>query len=242
MAEAVNASESCITHEGHRQRMLDTYLKNGIDAFSDVQVLEFLLGYALARVDTNGLAHALLDHFGALHKVFDAPVEQLIQVKGVGLRTAALIRFTGTLWNRTEVSRLSGVKCFRSIPEIGRFLVAKIGIYREERAYLLCLDNSARMIDFRELTRGGVNSVNLPYRKLVETALLHNAAMVVLAHTHVCGSAVPSVEDVSYTRQAQKALKMVDVVLIDHMVISENSYISMKSSGMLNEEAGSSGL
>ena len=131
-------------HVGHRKRMLERFQKNGLDAFSDVETLEFLLGYALARIDTNVIAHRLLNRFGNLSRVFDAPVELLTQVEGVGLRTASLIRLCAALWNRTEEVRLSNERYLRTTSEVGQYLVAKIGAYREERAFLLCLDNSCK--------------------------------------------------------------------------------------------------
>lgn len=221
-------------HAGHRSRMQGRFLKTGIDGFSDVEVLEFLLGYALPRINTNELAHCLLDTFGDLHKVFTAPVEQLVTVSGVGPRTAVLIRFSAALWNRVEQARLANEKVFRTIPAIGKYLVAQLGDYREERAFLMCLDNSCRLQDFRELTRGTVSAVNLPYRRVVEVALLNNASTVILAHNHLGGSALPSLEDVRYTDGLRRALDLMDVTLADHIVVSGRSYVSMKSSGMLN--------
>ena len=71
-------------HNGHRQRMRKRFLDHGIDNFDDHNVLEMLLFYSNARSDTNPLAHELIDHFGSLSAVFDAPMEELMAVKGVG--------------------------------------------------------------------------------------------------------------------------------------------------------------
>lgn len=220
-------------HAGHRKRLLESYLKNGIEAFSDVEVLEFLLGYGIARRDVNPLAHRLLDEFGNLHRVFEAPVSQLTRVPGVGPRSAALIRFAAELWGRCESSRVSKEVVLRSTKDIGRYLLARADGLREERAWLLSLDARCRVIECRELCRGAVNSVNLPYRKLVEAALLANASSVVLAHNHTTGTMIPSLEDLEYTRGAGRALQTVDVVLADHILLGGRSYLSMNASGMM---------
>ena len=225
-------------HTGHRQRMLETYLKSGVGAFSDVEALEFLLSYARPRVDTNVLAHRLLERFGVLHKVFTAPMAQLLQVEGVGERTAAMLCLIADMWHRSEESRHGEVRVFREIPEIGDYLISRIGGCREERAFLLSMDTRARMTDFREVSRGSISSVSLPFRRVVEVALMNNAAMVVLAHTHVGGSPIPSVEDIEYTRDLQRALRMVDVLLFDHIVVSERSYVSMRESKMIGKIIG----
>ena len=220
-------------HAGHRQRMLETYLKSGAEALSDVEILELLMGFAIARRDVNPIAHALLREFGSLHRVFEVPAAQLTRVPGVGPRTAALLRLCAELWGRCEQSRSAGARFLRSTQEIGQFLVARTDALREERAWLLCLDGKCRVLAFRELCRGAANAVNLPYRKLVETALLESASSVILAHNHINGTLIPSLEDVEYTRGALRALELVDVVLADHFILGGRSYTSMRASNML---------
>lgn len=220
-------------HSGHRARMLETYLSAGIGGLSDVEALELLLGYAIARRDVNPLAHRLLDEFGSLHRIFEAPAEKLRLISGVGPRTAALIRLASDLWGRCERSRLSDQTILRSTGEIGRYLVAHNDGAREERAWLLSLDARCRVIECRELCRGAVNSVNLPFRRVVEAALLANASSVILAHNHTSGTLLPSLEDAEYTKQVAQALELVDVSLSDHFILGERNYISMKASGMM---------
>ncbi len=232
MSEDTKAKNENI-HAGHRQRMLEIFMKNGISGFSDVEVLEFLLSYALPRVDTNSVAHRLLNEFGSLHQVFDAPTELLVRVKGVGVRAASLIRFVASLWNRTEESRLKSERYFRTTQDIGRFLVSQIGYYREERSFLMSLDNCCKLLDFRELSRGSVSFVNLPFRSVLQTAMLVNASTVVLAHNHIGENCLPSPEDISYTKTLYDTLNKFDIVLADHFIVTVRTYLSMKSSQML---------
>ena len=231
MATTEKKNESI--HAGHRQRLLASYLQAGLDGFSDVEALEMLLGYAISRRDVNPIAHALLSEFGELNRVMNAPIQQLVKVPGVGERSAALIHLVTQLWSKSEASRFSGSVFLRSVKEIGSFLAPKSAGLREERAWLLSLDAKCKMIECRELCRGAVNAVNLPFRKLVEAALLANAASVILAHNHTTGIMIPSLEDVEYTRNARRALAMVDVVLYDHLILCDGSYLSMRSSQML---------
>ena len=86
-------------HEGHRQRLKQRFLEEGLDKFTDIQVLELLLFYCIPRKDTNPIAHALLAHFGSLSQVLEAPVEELRKVEGVGESAALFLHLT------TEVSR-----------------------------------------------------------------------------------------------------------------------------------------
>ena len=221
-------------HEGHRSRMLEIYLKNGIKGFSDVQALEFLLGYAIPRIDVNPLAHRLLDHFGTIYRVLDASYQELLHVEGMGPRASALVTCVGELWKRGEQSRLMTEQTFRTIQSIGGYLTGMIGHYREERAFLMCLDAKCRLLDFRELNRGSISCVNVPYRRVAEVALMTHAATVVFAHNHPNGRAIPSVEDISYTRGLVEAMRNIDVIVVDHIIVSDNTYLSMKTSGMLD--------
>ena len=194
-------------HAGHRQRMLESYLRTGLEGFSDVEALELLLGYAISRRDVNPIAHVLLQEFGDLSRVLNAPIAQLTKVHGVGERTAALIHLVAQLWSRGELSRYGNSVYLRSIGEIGSYLSPKTVGLQEERAWLLSLDAKCKVIECREICRGSVNAVNVPFRRLVETALLANATSVILAHNHTTGSMIPSVEDVEYTREACRARK-----------------------------------
>lgn len=220
-------------HSGHRDRMLELYRGNGLSAFSDVQVLEFLLSYAIPRRDVNPLAHKLLQAFGSLHRVFEVSEQQLMQVPGIGKRSAALIRLYSDLLNRVEFSRFSGETYLRSTAEIGAFLCTMVSDQREERAWLLSMDAKCKVIECREICHGAVNVVNLPPRKLVEAAILANASVVVLAHNHTSGTMLPSLEDLEYTKAAVHTMKAVDVALADHFIISPRTYLSMRASGMM---------
>lgn len=220
-------------HAGHRERMLERFVNAGAESFSDVEMLELLLSYAIPRRNVNELAHVLLREFGSLHRVFEASYPMLLHVPGIGPRSAVLIRQVTALWGRCERSRMEDQRFLRTTADLGRYLVPLAQGLAEERAWLLSLDASCRLLDCRELCRGAVNSVNLPYRKLVEAALLANATSVVLSHNHTAASIVPSIDDIEYTREAKRALSLVDVILADHIIIGGGHYISLKSSGML---------
>ena len=221
-------------HSGHRQRLLASYLRGGLTAFSDVEALELLLGYAISRRDVNPIAHALLKEFGDLSRVLDAPIAQLVRVHGVGERSAVLIRLVGELWRKSENSRFENKVVLRSTQELGEYLASRSAGLREERGWLLSLDAKCKVIECRELCRGAVNAVNLPFRKLAEAALMANASTVVLAHNHTTGTMIPSLDDLEYTRDAVRALRLVDVILTDHMILCDGNYLSMRASHMMD--------
>ncbi len=89
-------------HAGHRQRKKEQFLKYGLDAFAPHEALELLLFYAIPRVDTNAMAHALLKRFGSLDGVFKAPVEELMRVEGIGESAALLLHLVPQLYRRSQ--------------------------------------------------------------------------------------------------------------------------------------------
>lgn len=217
-------------HAGHRQRLFDRYANGGVDSFSDVELLELLLTYAIPRKDTNPIAHRLLDTFGSLSAVFEAPQLSLQKVEGMTQRSATMLRLLPQSWKRYDLSRQSETKVFRTTEECGDYLVPFFRGLREERVRILCLDAKCKLLDCRELSQGSVNSAAMPIRRIVETALAVNATSVMIAHNHPSGIALPSTEDVEATHRLKEALANVDVILIDHIVVSDNDYVSMLDS------------
>ncbi len=220
-------------HSGHRQRMMESYLKTGAAGFSDVQLLEFLLAFAIPRRDTNPIAHKLLDEYGDLYRIMEAPVEQLMKLDGIGERSAVLLHFVGEYYLRAQRASKENEKCFKKTDALGKYLTTWFGALREEHAVLMCLDANCRMLDCREICVGTVNQVNLPYRRVVEVALNVNATSVVLAHNHTNGGIYPSREDIVFTEGLKNALDMFGIALADHFVIHGEDYFSMHTSRMI---------
>lgn len=94
-------------HAGHRSRMRRRFLRDGLDSFADHEVLELLLFYAMPRQDVNPMAHALLEKFGSLPEVLDAPVEALCTVHGVGPKVARFLTLIPDVLFQTEYCLLS---------------------------------------------------------------------------------------------------------------------------------------
>ena len=103
-----------------------------------------------------------------------------------------------------------------------------------ELVYMICLDAKRRILSVEKVNEGSVNSAGVPTRKMIQLALSHNAAAVVLAHNHPGGSAVASQEDLSVTRYVRDALQAVDVELVDHVIFAEEQYYSVVRQDILN--------
>lgn len=220
-----------VSHEGHRQRLRNRFLKEGLDNFEEINVLELLLFNAIPRKDTNELAHLLLDAFGNFEKVLDAPISELTKVKGISDNSAtylsmisAVCRYYMSKKGRSKGPLLNAAQYIERLsPEfIGR---------KNEMVYMLCLDSMRKEISCVLLGEGSVNGMNISTRKITERALAVNAQYVVLAHNHPNGLAVPSREDIAVTKGVADILEAIDVILLDHIIVTDSETVSMVNSG-----------
>lgn len=223
-------------HDGHRQRLKNRFRREGLDNFEELQVLELLLFYCIPRQDTNSIAHALLNHFGTLDQVMDAPAEELQKVPGVGENAATFLALVHALDRRYQISKEQNLKILSTVEECGRYMWSCLKDLRNETVYLLCLDAKCKALCCKKVGEGSVNSAAVPVRRIVEIALGANATSVVLAHNHPSGLAVPSDADKLTTRRVAAALAAVEIQLVDHIVVAEEEFISMAQSGVYSPD------
>ncbi len=224
------------THSGHRQRLKEQYQKNGLDGFTDIQVLELLLFYAIPRIDTNPIAHALLERFGTLDRVLDAPASELMQVDGIGPNAAHFLTLMTAASRYYQVRRSENVKILNTITECGWYMLPFFHGRPNETVFLLCLDAKCKVLACREIGEGSVNSASVPIRRIVETALMNKATSVVLAHNHPSGIAVPSSEDVVSTQRTAAALAAVEITLVDHIIVADDDFVTLGQSGLYRQQ------
>ena len=219
-------------HDGHRQRLIQRFLEEDLDNFEPHNVLEMLLFYAIPRKDTNELAHVLIDTFGSLKGVFDAPYEELIKVAGIGPNTAALLKLVPSLTRTYYSSDARSVILDTSEKSGEYFLPYYIG-QTEEVVRLACLDAGGKVISNQILHRGSANAAEVNMRKIVNIALRNNAMGVILAHNHPGGLPLPSEEDVATTKSIREALMPMGILLMDHIIVAGQDYVSMARSGII---------
>lgn len=219
-------------HNGHRQRLRQRFLEEGLDHFDEIQVLELLLFYCIPRKNTNEIAHGLLERFGSVAQVMEAPVEELRKVSGMGENAAIFLAIINAFGRYYQVNRVANTEILDDIEKCGAYLVPKFTGRRNETVFLLCLDAKCKILSCREVGEGSVNSAAVPIRRIVEMALGANATSVVLAHNHPSGLAVPSGEDVQTTKRLATAMRSVEIELVDHIVVADGDFVSMVQSGL----------
>ena len=223
-------------HEGHRQRMRERFRSSGLDGMQDHEVLEMLLFYCISRKNTNEIAHKLLKEFKSITGVLNATPTELMQVEGVGENVATYLSFIRQMERYYISDKINSDEILWNMDKCYQYMKSRFVSKRNETAMLLCLDAKCKLLGCHVVGEGGLNSTNVSIRKIIEIAMNTNASSVMLAHNHPGGLAVPSAEDVAVTKEVAKALKMIDVVLTDHIIIADNEYISLRESQLYQLE------
>jgi len=219
-------------HEGHRQRLKDRFLKSGLADFEDHNVLELLLFFSVPRSDTNEIGHRLLKKFGSLSNVFEAPIDELCKVEGIGIHSATLIKLIPELCNIYHEDKTENITVVNSTNIAGRYFVPRFMGKTVEEVHIMLLDDKKKVIKCEMISKGTVNASAVSVRKIAAEALNNNATGVVLAHNHPGGIALPSGNDIIVTKRIYKALKLMDIQLCDHIVVADGDFVSMLDSGM----------
>ncbi len=230
---AVPTSKTPSPHEGHRQRMKERFLQEGLTHFSGHEVLEMLLYYALPYRDTNELGHRLEQSFGSLAKVLEADYHDLVKVEGVTPHVATLIAFCGQLARRYQREQYAMGTVLYDATSIGKYLLPWFSGAKDESVVLLSMDNRHKVLNTTRVFEGSVNSTQFNIRGAVHQVLRDNATVVVMAHNHPNGHALPSKADLDTTARFARVLEELNIRLFDHLVMAEDDFVSLAESGLM---------
>ncbi|UYO61185.1 DNA repair protein RadC [Acetobacterium wieringae] len=220
-------------HQGHRQRLKARVLSEGIDNFEDHQILELLLFYAIPMKDTNALAHRLIGHYGSLAGVFDANPRDLSALVGVTENTALLLSLIPALARRYQQGKLVPKAVLDSTTAAGEYAVSLFTGRLNEVFYVICLDSQNKVNQATLLHEGTINEAPVYPRLIVETALRHQAASIILAHNHPGGSQRPSQADLDVTRRIRQATEAIAIPVVDHIIVAGDGYYSFAENRVL---------
>ena len=220
------------THNGHRERLREQFIKNDLDGFEPHIALELLLCYSIPRTDTNPIAHRLINQFGSLSGVLEAPYQELLKVPGVGEKSATLLKLIPSITRKYLSDKYEVGVVLNTTQKIGEYLLPRFIGAKTEMLYLVCMDRKRKVLHSEKLMTGAIDSVHLDIRKLVEVIMRVSATAVVLAHNHPQGFAIPSDEDRQVTAVVASALSPLSVELVDHIIVAMDDFVSLRESGM----------
>ena len=220
-------------HAKHRQRMREKLIMHGGAAFNDHELLEMMLYNVIPRQNTNPLAHTLLNAFGSLEKVFLAPMSALLNIEGVGKQTATYIILAGELYRRIRSESDDNSLKVLDSERAMEIIMPEFNAVNEEKIFILALDNESKICYKGFLSEGCIGSVQYRAREIMDICVPVKASMYYLAHNHPSGIATPSWTDVKSSVLTENILTPMKMLMMDHFVIADGDYVSMKDSNML---------
>ncbi len=220
-------------HDGHRQRMRNRFIETGFSGFEQHQILEMLLFYACPRKDTNELAHILINRFGSIAGVLDAPFDELLQIKGITENSAVLFKMIPKCIT-VYYQDANKDECYNNTEKlINLFKNSFIGL-NNEQFRLACFDNDLHLLSNNVIDDGSPSTATVNVRKIVEIAFKEKTSLVAIAHNHVTGLPLPSDEDLSATRSINGTLKSMGIILLDHIIVGVNQSLSLRDEAYIN--------
>jgi DNA repair protein RadC len=207
-------------HKGRREKLRKSFLDFGLVSFNETQVLEYALGLAIPRIDTNPTAHRLINTFGSLTGVIDAHPDKLSEISGIGEQAAIFLSFLKqfvTYYRRVSRDASAKINTPAQAVEILREVMKT---YTTEQFVLLCLDKSGSVILEQTTTSGDLDKVDLNLRQIVDIVLRVKTASVIVAHNHLGESAAPSDADINLTRYLVNILMPLGVHILDHIIFA----------------------
>lgn len=220
---------------GHRKRIREKYLENSIHILFDYEILELLLSYAIPRKDTKNLAKELLKKFGSIEKVLNSDKEELKKVEGLGEASITFLKLIGELPTIFYENKLKNndVITIKNKENLLKFLRSKIAYEKIEKFYVLYLSNSNELIACEEKSSGTLDKSAIYPREIYRDVIKYNAKAIILAHNHPSGNINPSKSDMDITKEIAEGLKNFDALLLEHIIITENSYFSFLEEGLI---------
>ena len=226
--------------QGHRERIKEKFLKNGIDGFAEYEILELLLTYCIPRKDTKPIAKELLNKFKSLDNIFKADFDKLSAIDGLGKNSIVFLKLIGDLPSIIYKDELKNKKLvdketlkISNKDVLLKYLRNKIGYEEIEKFYVLYLSSSNEVIEFEENSVGTLDRSSVYPREIYKKIINLNAKSVILAHNHPSDNITPSKSDIELTNEIAKGLKNFGALLIEHIIITKNSYFSFLEEGLI---------
>ena len=227
-------------NQGHRERIKEKFLKNGIDGFAEYEILELLLTYCIPRKDTKPIAKELLNKFKSLDNIFKADFDKLFAIDGLGKNSIAFLKLIGDLPSIIYKDELKNKKLVdKETLKISnkdillKYLRNKIGYEEIEKFYVIYLSSSNEVIEFEENSTGTLDRSSVYPREIYKRVISLNAKSIILAHNHPSDNITPSKSDIELTNEIAKGLKNFGALLIEHIIITKNSYFSFLEEGLI---------
>ena len=217
---------------GHRQRLKKKFLVSP-KSFLDYEILEMLLFGIFSRKDTKVIAKNLIQKFGTLKAVIFAPEQEIKKIQGLGESTAVFFKLLRETFIRLSLQPLKEETIIASNLHVIEYYRNMLSLEKKEQFRVMFINNKNKLIAEEQLQHGTVDQTPIYPREVIQRALDHGASALILVHNHPSGSPYPSKEDVNATKNLKNVIQRINLKLLDHIIIAENSSYSFAEHNLL---------
>lgn len=220
------------------ERPRERLVKFGDQALSAQELLQLILGRGISGESVAVTAQKLLTHFGSLQILSEASIEELSQIRGIGLAKACQIRacfeIARRIYNSGQIPKdKRAIKTVLSAEDVYKLVKSRLKNYTKEHFFVLSFDSRNTFLGIDEISIGTLNANLVHPRETFESAIRRHGAQVILAHNHPSGDTEPSEDDAVITKKLTEAGKILGIEVMDHIVVANISYFSFKETGKL---------
>lgn len=233
LSNRINMDKNFTIHDlPLEERPRERLVKFGEQALSAQELLQLILGRGIAGESVAVTAQKLLTQFGSLQKLTGASIEELSQIKGIGIAKSAQIKAAIEMGRRVFTQAPPYKSQELDDPEkVYRLIKSKLKDYRKEHFYIIPINS--RNWSIAEISVGTLNASLVHPREVFLEAIKANAASVLFAHNHPSGNSEPSEDDLTITKRLVEAGKILGIEVLDHIIVTKDNFLSFKAKGLI---------
>jgi len=216
-----------------QERPRERLQKFGAEALSAQELLALVIGRGISKKSVMSIAQELLVRFGNIKTISQATIEELSQIKGIGLAKAAQLKACFELGKREELEPELKNFDIKDPEAVVKAIRASIKDKAKEHFKLILLNPRNKIIGISTISIGTLNASLVHPREVFKDAITHSAASVVLAHNHPSGDPEPSEDDIKITKKLVDSGKILGIEVLDHIIIGKNNFCSFKERGLI---------
>lgn len=222
-------------HAGHRKRLREQVLSSGVDSLHDHQALEYLLSFVLPQKDTNIIAHNLIERFGSYSRVFEADINSLKQVKGVGEVVAHFIYHFRDFYYYYQKKRENYTTTVNNSESAIQYILPMLSNKHVEEVYIVCIDPRNKVVGSHCFARGNEIEAIVNVRAISKFLTDNKTYNFFIAHNHPEGDSRPSAEDDKLTKALMVTSRINGIKMCDHIIIGKDGVYSYFVDGKIDK-------
>ena len=215
-------------HAGHRERLRDMIERTGIYQLSDLHFLENLLTFVIPRVDTNPIAHRLIEEFKTIDNIFEASIQALEKIEGVGPKTARFIQYMSSVCYMNNKAKAMKKSYIGTTSAMINYIQGVMPPSDNEQFIVLIAGKNFEVKTYKVFKGVSHSFITVDANELSDYLIKHKASFCLLAHTHPEHTALPSASDKDAMGKIGKLLDSLQITLLDNLILGKKDFYSFR--------------